>query len=294
MPSTVRARIIGFDPHVGGNRAGAVTPLCDDGADADHVLLAESFALRVDRAQGNGRRLQCIDPQMRRTPRMRRATDEADTLDQRAIVRVTDARQAIIRAARRMGDGDHVDIVELTQPDQLGLSQDEFQLTARATGKSLLNRNALLGRNSEKHDIAVEFVHDCLQAQSRADHGGNLRIMPATMRSSCFGIGHRTVGDQQTVHLAQDADGQRASAPFHPRLHTGECETGTVLQPHVGKLIGNVGCCFRLTKPNLGMRQDVLADGDDTIGLPVDLRAHAGLELFLGHGTSSLSIGCRL
>src|SRR3954447_16876057 len=113
---------------------------------------------------------------MRSTPRMGRAANEADALGERAVMRVADAGETVVRAARRMGDRDHVDVVELTQSDQLGLSQDKLQLAARTAGKPLLDGDALLRWHCEQHDIAVELVHDRPQTQSRADHGGDLRV----------------------------------------------------------------------------------------------------------------------
>jgi hypothetical protein len=71
------------------------------------------------------------------------------------------------------------------------------------------------------------------------------------------------------------------------------CETRAVSQSHIGELIGDVRGCLRFAEPDLGMREDVLADPHDAIGLTVDLRTDTDLKLFLGHGAWSLSIGCR-
>src|SRR5262245_37269169 len=110
------------------------------------------------------------------------------------------------------------------------------------------------------------------------------------MRRMRSRVCQRMIRDDERVELTQYSHRGSRGTTTHARLDTCQRQTVSVRQTHAIELLPDVRGRLLLPKPGFRMAHDVVADGSNLGRAPVDLGAHARLELALrrSHGSCSL------
>src|SRR5205807_9097978 len=265
----------------------------DDRVHADRVLVAERLADGVDRRQADLRRVERVDPHVRRAAGVRGAPQVTHGLHDAAVVRARHAGLAVLRPRRHVDHHRHVDVVEVAEPEQLRLAAEEFQPARARLRHAPLDVAVLLGRHREEDDAPGQVIEGprVEQPHGGAEQAGDLGVVAAGVGRAGLRIGHRVAGDDETIELPEQRERRAlAGAARHVGPHPGQRQAGLGAQPELaqGLLVQARGIDF--LEAELRVLPDLLAEADDVLAALVDRPIDALLQLVPGHGRSSGAI----
>src|SRR5881296_52485 len=262
-----------------------------DRVDADGVVVLEGLADRIDPGERDVGRVERVDAHVRRAACVRRAPNEARRLAEAPVVRARHARRAVLGTRRGVDHHRHVDVVQVSQAQQLALAPQELEPPLADFLETPLEVAALLRGDGHQRQAAgqvLEGLHGH-QADRRADQPGDLGVVAARVSRARLRVGFGMAGDDERVELAQEREGRPRPLPagdVGPDAR--EREPGERSQAELAELRLDERRRPRLLKAELRMAPDRFAHLDDLVGVALDGLVDASLELVASHGIFSL------
>ena len=178
----------------------------DDGVDADCVLVPEGLPDGVDGREPDVRRVERVDPAVGGAARVGRAAEVADRFDDAAVVGDADDRLPVLGACRRVDHHGQVHVVKVSQPQELGLAFQEFELPQPRLVDPPLDIAVLLGGDGEEDDAPGQGPHRLRldEPHGRSEQAGDLRVVAAGVGRARCRIGEGMVAHDQPVELTQE------------------------------------------------------------------------------------------
>jgi hypothetical protein len=124
---------VGLDPRLAGDDVHLRAPVGQDGVHANRVLVAEGLALRIDRGERDLRRVERVDPGVRRAARVRRASrSKRAVFPNRPLF--DPGTHAGPSSGRDVGVDHHreIDVVQVAEAQKLALAAEELEPSGRA------------------------------------------------------------------------------------------------------------------------------------------------------------------
>ncbi len=181
-----------------------------------------------------------------------------------------------------------VDVVELAEPQELGLPREKPQLALLPELVAVLDLDVLLCRDGDEGDAAAEGIEDAggLEAHADAEHHGDLGVVPAGVRRARRGVGVWVAGHEQRIELAHDADGGAgAGAAVELPLDAGDGDARAALHAHLAHDAVDDGGRLLLAEAGLRVLEDGLRDADQLLAAAIDLLGDGPLEVITSrHG----------
>ena len=216
---------------------------------------------------------------------MGRGPPEHDTLGQHPVVGAAHGELRVPGSRDGVGHHGHVNVVQLAQPDELGLAAQELNAARPAQLVPVLDLDVLLGGHGEQGDAARQGLHDPrgLQAHGRRDHRADLAVVAAGVGRARGRVGVGVAGHDQGVELAHDGHGGASPPGVQHRSGTSQRDAPLDRNAQRGQLVGDDPCRALLPESGLRVIEDVLRYPHGLTAPAVDLRAGEGLQLISGH-----------
>ena len=254
--------------------------------DPDRVLVAKRLADGVDRHQADLGRVEGVDPHVRGAARVRRPADVAHRLHDAAVVRGGYTRLAFLGPRRRVDHHREVHVVEVSEPQELGLAAQELQLPCPRLRNAPLDIAVLLGRHGQEGDPSRKMVESLRiqQAHRRSQEARDLSVVATGVRRPGRRVALRMAGHDQRIQLTENGEGRPVSG-MTPDVgsHAGQGEAGPRGQPELLEGLIDEASRLDLLEPQLGVAADLLAEPDDLVCALVDRLVDPLLQLVPGH-----------
>src|SRR5262249_44129860 len=244
-----------------------------DGVHADRVLVAEGLALGVDRGERELRRVERIDPGVRRPARMRRASHEACGLSEPPVVRARHARWAVLGTRSRVDHHREIDVVQVAEAQKLTLAAQELEPSGAHLVEPPLEIAALLGGHGHERHAAREELEGARfeKADRRADEPRDLGVVAARVCGARHWVRLRVSGDPEGVELSDEGESRPGpGAAGDVRANARQSEAGSRDEAEAAELLRDECRGLQLLEAELGMAPDGLADTDDLVGVALD------------------------
>ena len=207
---------------------------------------------------------------------------EGDDLHAEAIV----VRRAVSAAAQMVHDG-HVDIVENAFQNQGGFTAQRLDFAFFNKFVAPFDFDAFLRRAGDECDLAGDVVLGVGldEADGRAEHGGDMRIVSAGVGGSRGGIAFGMRRNDQRIHFAADGERRAGLDAVQIRTHACDGEVAFGREADVRQRLGGEIGGLELLVAGLRILPDGRPDVDDFITVGVDCRQNVFDELLFGsHG----------
>ena len=257
--------------------------------DADMVLVAERFALRVDGDETDLGRVERVDAVVGRTAGVGRLAGVKNFLADEAVRRAADVgldRRLLLAFGRRGVLHDHhVDVVHQAAVNELLFAAEHFDLPLAAQPAAVAHLDELLGGHGHQRHVAAQFVHDAavVQRVGHAGQRGDHAVMPAHVRGARLGIGEGAVGHAECVQLAHHRDLQLLFLAADLRDHARDALFVGRRVPQGFENFFDLLRRLELLPARLGLGENAVAQRRDPVAIPIDDPARQVFQFLFRH-----------
>ena len=188
-----------------------------------------------------------------------------------------------------------IDVVEVAEPQQLGLAPQELELALARLVDAPFDVAVLLRGHREEDQAPRQLVERARVAEPDrgAEQPGDLRVVAARVRGAARGVGLGMARDDQRVQLAEQRERRPVAAARSIRAHAGHREAGLRREADLAERLLDEPRRLHFLEPELGVTANLLAEADDLVATAIDRREHPLLELVSRHVPFSFVAMCR-